>query len=387
MIIQTTARYSSRPPLPVTLLELHAALHVAVAALQYIVWWRKPIDMVVMTPLSLPHRNFNMHEIQDLTNHQFLDCHWPKLLGSIPDTSSQIHSTVINASPRQPSHSPAHTPIASITQQHTPSQSFQNPPTREHDQLLAKSGDAQMLHNQEPDVFTARIQGWWHGLLEFEESGQFSKHYFTSQSTLGKEGSQQIAGISIPHNPFHGIVLAIVRLTLSWQRWPFKALLWFCTCLIYSFAHLAAWNWHFPTHIEKVAWHWCTAFTTANLAVLSLLGLLASLYRCLRLWGHQWREQPQKKSGQDRQQGQSMVQWLRGRVRWVLCVLADIVCSDFLLGVYRHGVRLTGVSIAIGVIPWLLARLYIFVEAVISIRSVQKGTYDTVKWTELIPHI
>jgi len=388
MIIQTMARYFSH--LPITLLELHAALHVAVAALQYIVWWCKPIDMVVMTPLSLPHRNFNMRETEDLTNHHVLDSHLFKLVGptssqaqntttstssqaqnTTTSTSSQVQNTTTSTSPCQHTHTQSqlegHDPAASITR-HTPSQSPQSPPAGERDQLLARGTGAQVSHAREPGGLTAHIQGWWSGLLEIEDSGQFSKAYFTSQSTLGKEGSKQIAGISIPHNPVHGIVLAIVRLTLGWQRWPFKALLWFCTCLAYSFAHLAAWHWHFPTHIEKVAWHLCTVFTTASLASLSLLGLLASLYRSLRLWGYRWREKTQKKN--------------------ILAdILADIVCSDFLLGVYRHGARLIGLNIAIGVTPWLLARLYIFVESVISIRSVEKGAYDTVQWTAFIPHI
>jgi len=363
MIIQTMTRYFSH--LPITLLELHAAVHVAVAALQYIIWWRKPIDIVVMTPLSLPHRNFNMRKTEDLTNIFFLDSHLLKLVGP---TSSQAQNTTTSTSPRQHWHTQSqfqgHDSGASITQQDTPSQSPQGPPAGEGDQLLAGGTGAQVSHAREPGGLTAHIQEWWSGLLEIEDRGQFTKAYFTSQSTLGKEGSKQIAGISIPHNPVHGMVLSIVRLTLSWQRWPFKALLWYCTCLAYSFAHFAAWHWHFPTHIEKVAWHLCTAFTTASVATLILLGLLASLYRSSRLWGYRWREKTQKKN-----------------------ILADIVCSDFLLGVYRHGVRLIGLTFAIGVTPWLLARLYIFVESVISIRSVEKGTYDTIQWTGFIPHI
>ena len=365
MIVQTMARRFSQ--LPITLLELHAAAHVAVAALQYIIWWPKPIDMVVMTPLSLPHRNFNMGETEDLTNHTVLDSDLPKLVGPTSDTSSQTQNTTASTSHGQHRHTQSqfqgHGSAASITQQHTPSQSPQGLPAGEDDQLLAGGAGAQVPYAREPGGLTAHIQGWWSGLLKIEDTGEFSKAYFTSQSTLCKEGSKQIAGISIPHHPFHGIVLAIVHLTLSWQRWPFKAILWFCTCLAYSSVHLAAWYWHFPTRVEMVAWHLCTTFTTASLAGLSLLGLVASLYRLSRLWGYRLREKTQKN------------------------ILADIVCSDFILGVYRHGVRFTGLSIAIGVTPWLLARLYIFVESVISIRSVEKGTYDTVKWTGFIPHI
>ena len=375
MIIQTTARYFSN--LPITLLELHASLHVAVAALQYIIWWRKPIDMVVMTPLSLPYTGFKMPKTEDITNYQFLDSHCAKLLGPISDTSSQAHNTVTSAPPRGPHSqgpSSAHDPI---NQRHPPSQSH---PAEEHHQLLAGGGvgSAKVPHCREPG-----IQGWWSGLLEIEDSGQFSDHYFTSQSTLGKEGSKQIAGISIPHNPFHGIVLAVVHLTLSWQRWPFQAILWFCSSLIYSFAHLQAWHAHFPTPFEQGAWHWCTSFTTLCLALLSLAGLVASLYRFLRLWGCEWREESQKKSEQDSQ----LESWALRFQRRVQLVLADIYCSNFILGLYRHSVRAVGVGIAIGVIPWLLARLYISLESVISIRSVPKGTYDTVKWTTFIPHI
>ena len=38
-------------------------------------------------------------------------------------------------------------------------------------------------------------------------------------------------------------------------------------------------------------------------------------------------------------------------------------------------------------IPWIFARWYITVESLISLRKTPAGTYETVNWTNRIPHI
>jgi hypothetical protein len=38
-------------------------------------------------------------------------------------------------------------------------------------------------------------------------------------------------------------------------------------------------------------------------------------------------------------------------------------------------------------IPWIFARWYITVESLISLRKAPAGTYETVSWTNRIPHI
>ena len=51
MVVQLSARYCAH--LPITILELHAAAHVTIATVHYLVWWNKPIDIFIMTPITM----------------------------------------------------------------------------------------------------------------------------------------------------------------------------------------------------------------------------------------------------------------------------------------------------------------------------------------------
>lgn len=47
-------------------------------------------------------------------------------------------------------------------------------------------------------------------------------------------------------------------------------------------------------------------------------------------------------------------------------------------------------AVAIGVLNvpfWILSRMYIIVETFISLRHVELGVYQTVEWTDYIPHL
>lgn len=352
MIIQTVARSSAKPQLPITLLELHAAAHVALAVVQYLIWWSKPHDLIVMTPLSLPYEDFPMPKTEDLTNHYLLDDDYPLLLEKIPT-------------------------------EHTPEQRMFPPPsTRKQSQSSQGSEthwnrynlplEPENSHTERWTFRMLQLQDWWTGLLEVDDSGQLSNGYFTSQATLGKSVSQQIAGISVPHNPLRGTVLAIVRLTLGWHRWPKEASVWFTTILFYNAIHLVAWSWHFPTHVEQMLWRWSTASTTASTSITISLVLLASLYRGLRIQGVKWQK--------SREKDPTSSNWFRR-------LFVGFACSDHLLWLYRQATRIVALTSAAYMILVVAARGFIFVESIISIRRVQKGTYTNVEWTRVIPHL
>ena len=325
MVVQLSARYCTH--LPITILELHAAAHVTIATVHYLVWWNKPIDVFIMTPITMStEEEEEMHgqSTEDTTNHLRID----------PDSLSLLSS--VKASERQP--------IPAGRKTHPAFESIQ--------------------------------QAWSH-LLEAENETS-SKAYFTSQATLGKEGYQQITGhqsIKL-NNPFTGIVRALRHIILSWQQWPAKAFTWFFVVLFYGGIHFAAWDWHFPSVAERSLFNFCTAYTTASIALLTFLAILAYIYRFLRVTAKKLKNASETE------------RLPFGKLGLFVCRLyIGFARSDILVFLLRNGVRLTGLGIAIGSIPWLCARLFMFVEAIISIRDVPELTYENVRWTAFIPHI
>ena len=70
MVIQTIARYCNH--LPISLLELHAASHVALAAVRYVIWWNKAVGVGVMAPLTLTEQQYKRmcdSLTEEKTNH------------------------------------------------------------------------------------------------------------------------------------------------------------------------------------------------------------------------------------------------------------------------------------------------------------------------------
>ncbi|KAF8462029.1 hypothetical protein BDZ91DRAFT_362712 [Kalaharituber pfeilii] len=354
MMVQTVARCATK--LPITLLELHAASHAAVAAVQYLIWWGKPIDMVVMTPLTLTAEQYQRmltEKTEEVTNHSRFDPDYSQIIQKfVPSPASQ------------------------------PSSSEQSSEATEQNGVQTSSGDnaANTPDQANPDKalskFINAMRKWWSDLVPDLEklSGSTTgetANYFTSRATLGKEGYKHLTSdvrVTI-RDPCKGITLAILTLILSWYRWPLKAVAWFTMALFYSAIHVVAWKWHFPTHTEQVLWHVCTLITTCSMAALAILALLATVYSCFRKLSFKW--------SADKTIEKNKLYW----------AFAVVFRSDEILTVFHTILRMTGVSVGIGAAPWLLARLFIAVESLISIRNVAKGTYTTLKWSNLIPHL
>jgi len=57
----------------------------------------------------------------------------------------------------------------------------------------------------------------------------------------------------------------------------------------------------------------------------------------------------------------------------------------------RHGGRVTYITLGFACtvcgLAYALARVYLVVEAVISLRSLPANAYDTPDWSQLIPHL
>jgi hypothetical protein len=141
------------------------------------------------------------------------------------------------------------------------------------------------------------------------------------------------------------------------QNWPSNDLLrdigglmvgmvlWMAS-LAYGAIHAAAWNDHFPSVAEQWIWRSSAIYIGFCGGLWIILNYLAQAYRPLNEF---WER------------------WMDGKVSWYFNVVIGFL------------VILCGLS-------FCLARLYIVVEAAISIRSLPAEAYITPDWTRVFPH-
>jgi hypothetical protein len=141
------------------------------------------------------------------------------------------------------------------------------------------------------------------------------------------------------------------------QNWPSNDLLrnvgglmvgmvlWMAS-LAYGAIHAAAWNDHFPSVAEQWLWRSSAIYIGFCGGLWIILNYLAQAYRPLNEF---WER------------------WMDGKASWYF---------DVIIG---FPVLLCGLS-------FCLARLYIVVEAVISIRNLPAAAYVTPDWTQVFPH-
>jgi hypothetical protein len=110
----------------------------------------------------------------------------------------------------------------------------------------------------------------------------------------------------------------------------------------YGGLHAAAWNSHFPSTVERWTWIASSLFISVSGFIIFMVYGLKGLLAQLGFWG----------------------------VRQILIDLADHPSTYGLLP-----------------IPYALARIYLVVEAFVSLRNVPITVYDTPAWTQLIPHL
>ena len=122
-------------------------------------------------------------------------------------------------------------------------------------------------------------------------------------------------------------------------------------CMFYGAAHCTAWNFIFPSRIERFVWRIACVDTVAG--VISLLALFSIF---VYLHEHEPR---------------SLIKAYFAPEHGVMSWLYRVVITVGILNVPLFA----------------LSRMYIVVETFISLRHVQKGVYKTVDWAEYIPHI
>lgn len=122
-------------------------------------------------------------------------------------------------------------------------------------------------------------------------------------------------------------------------------------CIFYGAAHITAWSFVFPTDVERLLWRIACVDTIAG--VISLLAIF-SIVVFLHEHGHKL--------------------LLKSFFTWEPGIMSLFYRLVILIGVLNFPL-------------FVLSRIYIITESFISLRHVQLGVYQTVQWTDYIPHL
>lgn len=122
--------------------------------------------------------------------------------------------------------------------------------------------------------------------------------------------------------------------------------LWFAS-MAYGGVHIAAWNEHFPTPAERYMWHFSSVYIACSGAFWFFLNVFAFFVPWAKTWFRKFKE---------------------FKVHW---------CQVALLG---FGALLCGGC-------YIFARVFLVVEAFVSLRRVPASVYATPNWTDAVPHL
>ncbi|KAG0647919.1 hypothetical protein D0Z07_5648 [Hyphodiscus hymeniophilus] len=357
MVIQVIGRVVAG--LPVTLLEVNILGHVLCALVIYVLWWHKPRSVLEPTRLEgdwvkpLFAYMYMSSQISGKKNIHpgILRRTWyePELSGlafftprvqAIARVQSIVSSTVAQES-TTPSHEYHKTPDANDgTYGSVAEPGFFGPRPGVSDQFQT-SGVAEQ--GQKPDQ-TQLIR--WH--LAAEAVRLYPDLLVTTKSHKGSAAT----------GPEWSEPLVEELVTAVAGNWPSEDLLrgtgglimgmvlW-CASMAYGGVHIAAWYEYFPSKLEAWLWRSSAIYIAWSGGVWLTINLLARLSNAIDAY---W----------DRV--------LARRAHWASYVVLGTLCS------------VCGVAYG-------FARIFLVVEAFISIRRLPVEAYQTPNWTEVIPHL
>lgn len=328
--------------LAVTALEVHTIVHVGCAIFMYILWWSKPYSITRSVLLETDEEK----KIGDLFLFQNVLCerykeatksyermrkeYWERL--AIGQKSGDC--------PEEPWMPTVEEALATYTSDNIDTYS-----TDKFEILLrstAKNAHAglQLLSDHRSSVSSGHNDG------DTTPSSDLAGRLTPSRSytaTLIDRGMKGWRGVRQTSNNY--------TLRQVWGSWTtdtghemtFAKLMHFLFNLLYGCGHLAAWNSStFPTSTE--AWLWRISAI-----------IVASLFSYGSVWVLYWMA-------------------ARSHSRWCIPVRRgdlNIVMGPFFCLV---------------ILAYIVARCYFFVEAIISLRSLPPSAYQTVVWTNFLPH-
>ncbi|KAL8996273.1 MAG: hypothetical protein Q9169_004158 [Polycauliona sp. 2 TL-2023] len=394
MLVQTISRRIVG--YPITLLEVHTLVHVACALGMYGLWFKKPLD--IRDPAWVDISEFeDLVALMLVRNYGFgarFRVHGGAGLAPIKSIehnfangseSAYLHlystpqdRSAANDSPSGPNSNTD--PIASLSV--PDSSSLSAPRVVKHDRIdgfdyslePSMHGPATCTLNSgealECGVGPAlRVHSMW-GPQDQHQQGGHLQISLTSRDvrrwTLAAQASRRFGEelycdspkSSVNYFTFHAQSIFLDRKGLQagfygyFCAWASGGLIAALTiCMFYGAAHATAWTFIFPTDVERLLWRIACVDTIAG--VVSLLAFFSIV-----VFQHEHGHKQLLKSFLSREPG-------------IMPLL------------YRS---LVGVGV-LNFPFWILSRMYIIVETFISLRHVEMGVYQTVEWTDYIPHL
>ena len=174
---------------------------------------------------------------------------------------------------------------------------------------------------------------------DYERGSQMNGYsHFRSEELLKRK-----AGNGDPK----GLLLSLDRATLQTVIW--------LPSLLYGALHLVAWKEHFPSTAEKWLWRSATVY------ICCCAGMWLTVCYGLHYGARAWRP--------------IRVFYKKLNKIWWVNLLTDIIG------------HVLSQSLLLGVWLFLLAKHFIVVEALISIRNLPAKVYDTPSWIQILPHL
>ena len=372
--------------LPITLLEVNTLAHIACAMIIYALWWNKPKMVNEPTRLkgewaaSICSYMYMSSQISGWRRHRpgILKKHWkdpelsiltfnspesdqnrPGIRAETIETSSEGTEDVLGT----PLHSSLRTSLQHGTFSPRPIQALAEKEQLDEDELyrtlesrLESSRDFQEQRwalaakaiSTYPAIAsrmkTRHVQARVSSCVQLSQSAQTgadiddpwcNNRFVTYLEPLTEELVDDAIGNWARENLLRNVSGFVMGMIL-WSA-----------SMAYGGIHIAAWNSFFPTPVERLLWRCSALCIAASGLVWILINMSAHWSPAIKAY---WKS--------------------------VAALRADIVS---LIG-------LGGLATLCG-FAYVLARLFLVVESLISLRVLPKKTFETMQWTQLVPHL
>ncbi|KAF3920471.1 hypothetical protein ABW20_dc0106334 [Dactylellina cionopaga] len=399
IIVQAISRLAAH--MPISLLEVNTIGHVICALTLYLLWWNKPLELdhpqiipyeQAMEPIvALMYMCSPISESMGVSEIRCMAYKDPsRLQTTIDRKGSVVHSpelpeyTNFSVGSRARVDPKAFIGVAPATRgitrsdtrfdykmeekrcdvspEHRVFMEMQSEDTiLQHAPKYCRWAQSDIDHSRQPRVTSFELERWRlagpaaHQLWETCQQRETYVNYYFTTSSLGVFLGETYYVDNYIKN-FVGLsYLGHVNI----HRDHLKSILAF-TAAAYGSLHIAAWREHFPTNIERTFWLISAIFISCT-GVFSFLLFLA------------------------KQKIPSFDRWFNNALNmhsWEFYKRANAAQTD---RAYFWQV-VTSICVGLVVMAFACARVYLVVEAFVSLRDVPKGVYDTPNWTNFFPH-
>ncbi|KAK3369656.1 hypothetical protein B0T24DRAFT_533274 [Lasiosphaeria ovina] len=368
LIIQCAGRLAAG--LPVTLLEVHTIAHVMTAFVLYALWWKKPVDITDPTAV-LGEWTPSLRETMLVFSRQH------ELLSPPPGATEEHEQSQVWALPEIDNF----IILETTTDSGTPGVSTRTANDENHERRLHSAADEpELMIGHKPNSSLTRfvrancdpeeayftlgagtLERWRNIRQNLVENRAIWDRY-KSPLTDDSQPLQLPQGYTAWEYPmtefgYRSFVAQRVRNASSADLCSTGHVRVGLACsvlvaLAYSGLHLASWGYDFPSDFERWAWRLSACF-------LVLPSIAVFCFPGLRERGHISNQPPPLDYAPEHEPSEAM-----------LCL------------------EISGALVTVVIIvAYILARVFLFFEALISLRRVSIKVYESPVWTQLLPHI